>query len=443
MRHALLSKKSELAPSTKAKAASKSAPSGLRIGEPNDAFEREADRVADEVMTGGTPKPEWSLSKMSIGAPLQRKCACGGSGGSGGECEECKKKEMTLQRRAANQPEPATVPPIVHEVLRSPGQSLDSATRAFFEPCFGHDFSKVRVHADAEAAESARAVNAVAYTVGRDLVFGSGQYQPNTGSGKQLLAHELTHVIQQCGPWRSGHPLRVGRSTGPYEQEAESAASAALGGGVLSSLQHASQLVQRQADGSSSAAEPATGKDTAPSPTPALGTAPAAPQNRPVFLCSKSVALGQSHAFFRVGGSGPGNATFELEHDEFGDHCPCGIQGWPTRDYPEDKNSGDAKCIPAPAMTESCLTDNWNSYPIGKYCALGPNSNTYARFLAEKCGGKGFQPPGSVPGFPDAPPQAGTASKSLDARLTLLVCPTIDCNDQWCTAFPRKRPGEY
>src|SRR5688572_11541831 len=78
-----------------------------------------------------------------------------------------------LQRAAINSPPLSSVPPIVHDVLRSSGQSLDANTRAFMEPRFGHDFSGVRVHADAQAAESARAVSALAYTVGRDVVFGA------------------------------------------------------------------------------------------------------------------------------------------------------------------------------------------------------------------------------------------------------------------------------
>lgn len=90
-----------------------------------------------------------------------------------------------------------TVPPIVDDVLNSPGQPLDSGTRAFMEPRFGHDFSRVRVHPDVKAAESARAVNALAYTVGNDMVFGNGQYKPATASGQRLLGHELAHVVQQ------------------------------------------------------------------------------------------------------------------------------------------------------------------------------------------------------------------------------------------------------
>src|SRR5262249_717319 len=90
-------------------------------------------------------------------------------------------------------------PPSVLDVLRSPGQPLDSAARAFMEPRFGHDFSHVRVHTDQKAAESARSIHAQAYTVGHDVVFCAGQYSPRRAEGKELLAHELTHVIQQNG----------------------------------------------------------------------------------------------------------------------------------------------------------------------------------------------------------------------------------------------------
>jgi hypothetical protein len=87
---------------------------------------------------------------------------------------------------------------IAAEVGRqSRGIPLDVATRALFEPTFGHDFSRVRVHADRAAAHAAKAIDASAYTVGRDIVFGEGMYNPRTPRGLSLLAHELTHVAQQ------------------------------------------------------------------------------------------------------------------------------------------------------------------------------------------------------------------------------------------------------
>src|SRR5207245_8354207 len=123
---------------------------------------------------------------------LQRKCTCSQHTIAGGECTEChQKREGTIQRAAVSAASLNAVPPIVHDVLSSSGQPLDAGTRAFMEPRFGHDFSRVRVHTDARAAESARAVNALAYTVGRDVVFGSGQYEPGTSEGRRWMAHEL------------------------------------------------------------------------------------------------------------------------------------------------------------------------------------------------------------------------------------------------------------
>jgi hypothetical protein len=131
-----------------------------------------------------------------------------------------------LQRRASRSNGPDFAPPVVHEVLRSSGQSLDSAARAALEPRFGHDFSRVRVHSDARAAESARAVGALAYTVGRDIVFDSGCYAPRSTQGQRLLAHELAHVVQQDQDGGAGlpGPIRLGEPDSPAEAQAQSAA---------------------------------------------------------------------------------------------------------------------------------------------------------------------------------------------------------------------------
>jgi hypothetical protein len=165
-------------------------------------------------------KPTSSFTPVSSRL-LQRKCACGGSAGLTGKCSECESKRLTLQRRATSQSEPDEVPPIVHEVLNSSGQPLDENTRAFMEPRFGHDFSQVRVHTDSRAAESARAVNALAYSVGRKVVFGTGQYAPATSTGKQLLAHELTHVVQQGQQDLSTIALMIGEVDSSSEREAD------------------------------------------------------------------------------------------------------------------------------------------------------------------------------------------------------------------------------
>ncbi len=119
---------------------------------------------------------------------------------AGAWCPAPGKERLKSQGRAAGHRsghvEPAAA---INEGLSSPGRLLDPATRAFFEPRLGHDFSRVRVHADSRAAESARQLNARAYTVGRNLVFGAGQYAPATLTGQRLLAHELAHTVQQQG----------------------------------------------------------------------------------------------------------------------------------------------------------------------------------------------------------------------------------------------------
>jgi Domain of unknown function (DUF4157) len=162
---------------------------------------------------------------------LQRKCDCGLHTIAGGECSSCSaEREGKLQRSALNRNatngHDSAVPPIVHEVLSSPGQPLDANTRAFFEPRFGHDFSRVRVHSDARAAESARLLNASAYTVGSDLVLARGEYKPQSPEGKRLLAHELAHVVQQRNQPSPGiqQHLRVGDESDPAERDADAMA---------------------------------------------------------------------------------------------------------------------------------------------------------------------------------------------------------------------------
>ena len=102
-----------------------------------------------------------------------------------------------LDDRSEKATKDTAIPLLVREVVKSPGLPLDRTTRAFMEPRFGHDFGKVRVHADNRAAESALAINALAYTEGRHVVFAAGRYRPENDEGKRLLAHELTHVVQQ------------------------------------------------------------------------------------------------------------------------------------------------------------------------------------------------------------------------------------------------------
>src|SRR5690242_4743878 len=125
-----------------------------------------------------------------------------------------------LLQRATINPSPVyEVPPIVHEVLHSPARQLDTNTRAFMEPRFGYDFSGVRVHTNAKAAEAAGAAHARAFTVGHHIVFAPGEYSSETIVGKRLLAHELTHVVQQANGIQG--KMVISRPGDEYEQEAD------------------------------------------------------------------------------------------------------------------------------------------------------------------------------------------------------------------------------
>ena len=159
---------------------------------------------------------------------LRRKCACGGNPGPSGECAECRQKRLgTLQRAALNNAPTTAIPSVVNEVVASAGLPLDLTTRAFMEPRFGHDFSQVRVHTDRKAVQSAHAVNALAYTVGNNIVFGARQYSPHSPDGQHLLAHELTHVVQQAGSTQSV-PNRIEPANSSTENEAERVATRVL-----------------------------------------------------------------------------------------------------------------------------------------------------------------------------------------------------------------------
>ncbi len=181
----------------------------LKVSEPGDEFEQEADRVADHVMR----MPDPAVSREAFGfratpvAQVQRACA---------ECEEEEEgrhvsadgvgRGVLLQTKRAGggaRPEAgksggATESDASRVTDMRGGEPLGESVRAYFEPRFGYGFGRVRVHAGGAASEAARSVNALAFTVGRDIVFGAGQYAPGTSEGRRLLAHELVHVVQQA-----------------------------------------------------------------------------------------------------------------------------------------------------------------------------------------------------------------------------------------------------
>jgi hypothetical protein len=152
----------------------------LEVGAVDDPLEREADRIGEQVM--GMPEP-MSVARptMSDALPdVQRKCSCGG------RCEQCKAEQSNDENA-------------LEHALASSGRPLDQPTRDFVEPRLGRSVGQVRVHEGPLATAAAIAVGARAFTVGRDIVFGAGEYAPSTASGRKLLAHELAHVVQQTG----------------------------------------------------------------------------------------------------------------------------------------------------------------------------------------------------------------------------------------------------
>jgi Domain of unknown function (DUF4157) len=175
----------------------------LNHSTPQDASEQEANRASEQVMSTSEPS-------------LELACTCGAG------CPKCRAQQPGRDRDR----EPSTirssglgqtvVPPIVYEVTRSFGQSLDPALRGFMEARLGHNFGNVRVHADVAAAAAARAVNANAFTWGEHVVFDTGQYAPASEPGKRLLAHELAHVVQQSqavAPWVARQPKQNSPAT--------------------------------------------------------------------------------------------------------------------------------------------------------------------------------------------------------------------------------------
>jgi hypothetical protein len=171
------------------------------------------------------------LVRSHGGTLLQRKCACGGT------CKNCATDR--LQRKRIDDAPLDTVPAIVDDVLSAPGRTLDPAMRAFMEARFGHDFSGVRVHADPRAAASARAVHAHAYAVGRHLVFGDGRFATATAEGRELLAHELAHVVQQSRGGASG-------AGDGAEHEADRAARLVARGGRAPALTESAPVLARK-----------------------------------------------------------------------------------------------------------------------------------------------------------------------------------------------------
>lgn len=163
-------------------------------------------------------------------------------------------------------------PPVVHDVLRSGGQPLDRAERSYFEPRFGHDFSRVRIYHGSAANASARAVDAAAYTVGSNVVFNANRYAPETSAGRSLLAHELTHVVQQRAARVDLHAaIPIGSSDTMHEREADRSARALAPSGISPVGGQLAQLQRAAASSTYGSWTTEPGSLSSPDSSPAAG----------------------------------------------------------------------------------------------------------------------------------------------------------------------------
>jgi hypothetical protein len=174
----------------------------LTVNEPGDHYEQEADAMADRVMRMAAPATNDDAFFKPANNTLQRKC------------QACEDEEKHVHRKESDGNGVQGGHDLDNYVssLGSSGQSMPESSKSFFEPRFGHDFSGVKIHTGEVAAKSAQSINALAYTTGNNIVFNSGQFAPETDSGKKLMAHELTHVVQQGG---AGQANNIQRDTMP------------------------------------------------------------------------------------------------------------------------------------------------------------------------------------------------------------------------------------
>lgn len=185
----------------------------LKVSQPGDVYEQEADNVAEHVMRMYMSDSGTSVITTKK-EEIDRKY-------SAREKKNEEEEKMDISRKPSTSSSFETsneTTNMISNISSDGGLSLDNNTQGFMESRFGCDFSKVRVHKDAKASESAQSVNALAYTVGNDIVFGSGQFSPGTAIGRKMLAQELTHVLQQRSndaPGLTPGTLMIARQKGP------------------------------------------------------------------------------------------------------------------------------------------------------------------------------------------------------------------------------------
>ena len=352
-----------------------------------------------QVVSDRSRQPPSSTRRPAAG----RRCRCGGIVGAGGECAACRAKRLQRERSQGS-------PSSVDDTLRAPGRPLDLTLRDDLQQRFHRDLSQVRVHTDEKAAGSAAGLGARAYTVGRHIAFGFGQYSPGTRSGRELLTHEVVHTIQQGGSQVS-RPVAAGEAGTPAEREAGRLASARDRPGVVAH-RVAPGTIQRQLI---TPLAPGGGfgglmeRDR-------LRTAGATPYRVCARDLQHGLGLFANHAYVEAP---------PYRYAIISPLCPASSSDGPIRGTTAQKwdNSPDPcgktptclPCNPRPGITDvgACLRSAFSGYqPLSLYKALGPNSNTFAGTLARSCCAGMDPKPGALgncPGWndPPAPARAG------------------------------------
>lgn len=359
-------------------------PSSLSISASDSASEREAERVANRVVrmqepvTGGT-----GVRRRRSETRIDRMCSRCQRRYRQGKPLNCPDCEANLQRRASDEASP-TVDDNLEQIIRSArggGRPLQDTTRSFFEPRFGREFGDVRVHTGSTADTAAQAVAADAFTIGRDIVFRSGAHAPGSRAGRRLIAHELTHVLQQSTRHASSGPPPVMRSVSSGNSSGGSSASSGSGGSA------------------------------SPFTSPAAGYRVCA---RPLQSILGGVA---NHAYIEASPYRYAIIT-RCTPTSGWDNVLMGTAATKTDRSPDPcgKSPTCVDCVPRPGVTDldACFRSAYRAYSDPSlYKGLGPNSNTFAGTLARACCRNMSPKPsalGRVPGWsdPPAPPRRAT-----------------------------------
>lgn len=347
--------------------------SGYTVSQPGDTYEQEADRVAEQVMR----MPETGDEEEVEEEPVQTKLMNGGEIQRQVELPEDDEEEV-IQTKKVEQTSTPEYPSLAAKLqsLKGQGQPLSEETRAFFEPRFREDFSQVRMHTDGKANETAKGLNAKAFTIGRDISFGHGYYAPETKEGGQLLAHELTHVVQTNSN-RLGVIHRTAKDGLDSKPVIAGPDAPTTPGKIPAELERSQESVLPQSCGPG----PSGGK-----PDPSIPNYTAVMGGRQVDYWAAKIIRAQhtfinfkldsSHYWLVEGGPLPNDPKKSGAWAKFGE--------WDTRGERARKTFRKEECMDI----KKCLLETTAKYHLANLDydpTGGPNSNSFTEQLTYKC----------------------------------------------------------